>query len=126
MKLDKFCYWQVAVKEDFGKDGNQISWTCTAHLHEDRAFSCTFNSLKAAKEYPYPCEDAKPVEIKEEYDTTVECKKCGKKQYLMFANGLKNGWSKCCGYTMPIVHCTANIEKIVKRVCMNSKEGRWG
>jgi len=29
-----------------------------------------------------------------DYDTIVQCKKCGKKQYLRFANGLKNGWSK--------------------------------
>jgi len=44
-------------------------------------------------------------------DTVVECKKCGRRQYLKFANGLKNGWSKCCGYTMPIVFCKANIEE---------------
>jgi len=49
------------------------------------------------------------------YDTIVECKKCGKRQYLMFANGLKNGWSKCCGVTMSIVYCTADINKAVKK-----------
>lgn len=45
------------------------------------------------------------------YDTVVECKKCGKRQYLYFANGLKNGWSKCCGETMPIVKTTADLDK---------------
>jgi len=49
------------------------------------------------------------------YDTVVECAKCGKRQYLDFAMGLKNGWSKCCGYTMQIVKTTANIEKAVAR-----------
>lgn len=48
------------------------------------------------------------------YYTVVQCKKCGRKQYLQFANGLKNGWSKCCGYTMPIIKTTANIEEATK------------
>jgi len=46
-----------------------------------------------------------------DYDTVVQCKKCGKKQYLNFINGLRNGWSICCGYTMPIIHTKANIER---------------
>lgn len=52
--------------------------------------------------------------IESEYDTTVQCPKCGRKQHLQFVNGLKNGWSKCCGYTMPIVSCTANIEEAIR------------
>jgi len=48
------------------------------------------------------------------YDTIVQCSKCGKKQLLNFANGLKNGWSKCCGYTMPIIFCEADIDAAVK------------
>lgn len=48
------------------------------------------------------------------HDTIVECQKCGRRQHLDFVNGLKNGWSKCCGYTMPIVHCTADINKAMK------------
>ena len=52
-------------------------------------------------------------EIPHGNDTTVQCKKCGRKQHLMFANGLKNGWSQCCGYTMPIIQTTANIKKAV-------------
>ena len=50
------------------------------------------------------------------YDTVVQCKKCGRKQFLDFANGLKNGWSKCCGYTMPILYCEANINEEFKKV----------
>jgi len=48
------------------------------------------------------------------YDTAVRCKKCGKIQYLQFKYGMKNGWSICCGETMPIVKTIANIEKATK------------
>jgi hypothetical protein len=38
-------------------------------------------------------------------DTVVCCSKCGRKEALTFENGLKNGWSKCCGgLTMPIIY----------------------
>lgn len=47
------------------------------------------------------------------YDTIVQCETCGKRQYLNFANGLKNGWSTCCGKTMPLVYYPTNIEGIV-------------
>ena len=46
-------------------------------------------------------------------DTVVRCPKCGRTQYLQFANGLKNGWSSCHGLTMPIVFTDANIKKAV-------------
>jgi len=53
-------------------------------------------------------------------DTVVECPKCGRRQYLKFANGLKNGWSKCCGgYTMPIIYCIANIGEAVGKAINN-------
>jgi len=55
-----------------------------------------------------------------DYDTIVQCKKCGRKQYLRFANGLKNGWSKCCGYTMSIIQCNANIEEAVKETIVQT------
>lgn len=48
-------------------------------------------------------------------DTVVECKKCGKREYLDFANGLKNGWSECCGEVMIIIKTTANIDKAVEK-----------
>jgi len=50
------------------------------------------------------------------YDTVVGCKKCGRRQFLNFANGLKNGWSECCGEAMPIIKTTANIEQEIKKV----------
>lgn len=56
----------------------------------------------------------RPLILRGDNDTIVECKKCGRRQHLKFVNGLKNGWSECCGFTMPIVHCIANIEKAVK------------
>ena len=59
--------------------------------------------------------------MKMNYDTIVQCKKCGRKQYLQFVNGLKNGWSKCCGYTMPIAFCDADIDGAVKEVIKSSK-----
>lgn len=56
------------------------------------------------------------------YDTVVQCKKCGRKQFLDFVNGLKNGWSKCCGETMPILKTTANTDKAVKEAMAFHKE----
>jgi len=47
--MEKFCYWQIAVQEDHDEQGNQKSWTCTAHLHEGRANECPFKSLKEAE-----------------------------------------------------------------------------
>lgn len=32
----------------------------------------------------------------------VMCKKCGRIQRQDFAEGLKHGWPKCCGYTMTL------------------------
>lgn len=55
----------------------------------------------------------KPKDPMDGYDTTVQCKNCGRKEHLNFINGLKNGWSKCCGYTMPIVACTANMDEVM-------------
>jgi len=53
--------------------------------------------------------------MREWCDTIVQCPKCKRTQYLEFANGLKNGWSKCCGgLTMPIIHQEADIDKAVK------------
>jgi len=46
-------------------------------------------------------------------DTIVECGKCGRRQHLEFVNGLRNGWSKCCGYTMSIVHIE-NMDEVVE------------
>jgi len=59
------------------------------------------------------------------YDTIVQCKKCFRKQYLQFVNGLKNGWSKCCGYTMPIIYCDADIDKAVKSIVNEAKRSEW-
>ena len=50
------------------------------------------------------------------YDTTVQCKKCGRKQHLDFVNGLKNGWSTCCGETMPIVYSTVKVAEAVQKI----------
>jgi len=45
-------------------------------------------------------------------DTVVRCPKCGRTQALLFKNGLKNSWSKCCdGYTMPIILTLADVYK---------------
>lgn len=61
-------------------------------------------------------ENSKPKDPKYGYDTTVQCEKCGTKQHLNFENGLKNGWSECCGKIMPIIACTANIDEAVKKI----------
>lgn len=50
------------------------------------------------------------------YDTVVQCKKCGHKEYLEFINGLRNGWNQCCGQTMPILKTTANIQEVMHKL----------
>jgi hypothetical protein len=47
------------------------------------------------------------------HDTVVQCKKCGRKQYLEFINGMKNGWSKCCGETMLLLKTTADMKQVI-------------
>jgi DNA polymerase/3'-5' exonuclease PolX len=65
--------------------------------------SCPSQTKTTKEEYPY------------DTDTLVQCSKCGRKQWLRFASGLKNGWSKCCGgLTMPIIKTKANIRKAVQ------------
>lgn len=52
-------------------------------------------------------------------DTVVRCPKCGKTQKLLFKNGLKNGWSKCCGgYTMPIISLNTDVYKATLEAIM--------
>jgi len=60
------------------------------------------------------------------FDTIVQCKKCGRKQRLRFADGLKSGWGMCCGYTMSIVYTEADIEEAVKEVIKEQIEGLSG
>jgi hypothetical protein len=56
------------------------------------------------------------------YDCVVQCSKCGRTQYLLFKNGLKNGWDTCCGgLTMPIMWQEANIDKAVKEIVTEPK-----
>lgn len=51
------------------------------------------------------------------YDCIVQCPKCSRMQYLEFKNGLKNGWSTCCGgLTMPIIWQEADIDKAVLNI----------
>lgn len=57
-----WCYWQTKCVEDIEPD----SWTCTAHMHEGRAFRCPKANMDAAQKWPGRCEDAKPT--KEESD----------------------------------------------------------
>lgn len=48
------------------------------------------------------------------YNCIVQCPKCLRTQYLEFRNGLRNGWSICCGgLTMPIIWQNANISDAV-------------
>jgi len=53
-------------------------------------------------------------------DTAVRCFSCGRTQYLNFADGLRNGWSKCCGgYTMTVVYMNTDIDKAVGSIEVN-------
>lgn len=60
------------------------------------------------------------------YDSITQCTKCGKITYLKFANGLRNGWGLCCGYTPTLVWHNADIEAavggIVKDASKNSNK----
>jgi hypothetical protein len=58
-----------------------------------------------------------------EYDCIVQCPKCQRTQYLQFKNGLKNGWSSCCGgLTMPILWQEVDIEKAVSAIIKETLE----
>lgn len=46
-------------------------------------------------------------------DTTVVCKKCGKRRKVSFGHCLGHGWPECCGQTMSLEKTTANIDKAV-------------
>ena len=49
-------------------------------------------------------------------DTIEECKKCGRRIHLRFANGMKNGWDVCCGQTMTLVKCPKTFKAINEAV----------
>jgi hypothetical protein len=59
----------------------------------------------------------------EEDDTIEECKKCGRRIHLRFANGLKNGWDICCGQTMTLVKYPKSSKAIGEAVkeCIDSQ-----
>lgn len=41
----------------------------------------------------------------------IWCKKCGKRKKVDSATCLRNGWPKCCGYTMSLNPPISNMEK---------------
>jgi len=72
--LEKFCYWQIACQDDF-EVYVQKTWTCAAHLHEERAPICPYNSFEDAEKGQHSCVMLKP------YDFTIVpngwmCPKC--------------------------------------------------
>jgi hypothetical protein len=42
-------------------------------------------------------------------DTLVKCTVCGREEHPSFAGSLRNGWPKCCGYTMRLLRTDADI-----------------
>lgn len=63
------------------------------------------------------------------YNAITQCNKCGKITYLDFANGLKNGWGLCCGYTPTLVWHNADVAKATKQVIceqLNAKDSMEG
>lgn len=58
-RLSKFCYWQTITKDDVNKKGNQITFTCIAHLAEGRALICPYEDYKDSQERKHPCVDAR-------------------------------------------------------------------
>lgn len=72
--LEKFCECQVTCKEDYDEKGNQLSWTCAAHLAEARVFDCGYKSAQERIEashipYAYPCADFKQIHKSKEMQT---------------------------------------------------------
>ena len=53
-------------------------------------------------------------------DSLVRCIHCGKEERVTFIYCLKNGWPKCCGYTMRLVETKANIEMNVSVICADA------
>jgi hypothetical protein len=56
-------------------------------------------------------------------NVVVECPNCGRTQYLNIVDGIKNGWSLCCGKIMPIVYIKHNsfndINIILQKLTIN-------
>lgn len=53
---NKFCKWQSKCKED-----NVETWSCSAHIHEDRVFQCPYNNFKDSQKRQFPCMDAEDI-----------------------------------------------------------------
>lgn len=53
MDMEKWCKKQVRCKEDI--DNN--SWTCTAHMNDNRVFKCPYSSNEERLRAKYPCSD---------------------------------------------------------------------
>ena len=48
-------------------------------------------------------------------DCDLVCTVCGRKSTTRFALSLRNGWEKCCGYTMRLIRTTADIDAAVQQ-----------
>lgn len=46
-------------------------------------------------------------------DSTLLCTVCGRQSTTAFASSLRDGWERCCGYTMTLVRTTADVEGAV-------------
>lgn len=59
-------------------------------------------------------------------DTVCKCFKCGRIQYLNFSDGLKNGWSRCCGgLAMTMVYMDTDIDKTVSSIFQEAVKEAW-
>lgn len=54
-------------------------------------------------------------------DSLVRCMTCDKEERVTFIYCLKNGWPKCCGYTMRLIETKANIEMNVAIICADAE-----
>ena len=43
-------------------------------------------------------------------DSYLKCAVCGRESTTDFASSLRDGWEKCCGYTMRLERTEADIE----------------
>lgn len=45
----------------------------------------------------------------QQQDSYLRCTECGRKETTNFSHSLRNGWPKCCGYTMRLERTDADI-----------------
>jgi hypothetical protein len=62
--------------------------------------------------------------VKAQLDCDLLCTVCGRESQTNFASSLREGWPKCCGYTMRLEHTDADIDQAVKQAVGSARHVR--